>query len=55
MFLRVVLHVTVKKRGETAKPKGQGSEAAVYRCFWKKVFLKIGQYSQENNCVGISF
>ena len=23
--------------------------------FYKKLFLKISQYSQENNCVGVSF
>ena len=25
------------------------------RCFIKKLFFKISQYSQENNCVGISY
>ena len=28
------------------------SEAVVYRCFSKRVFLKISQYSQENTCGG---
>ena len=28
------------------------SEAAAYRCFSKKVFLKFLQYSQENTCAG---
>ena len=27
----------------------------VHRCSWKQVILKILQYSQENNCVGVSF
>ena len=30
-------------------------KAAVRRCSSEKVFLKISQYSQENNCVGVSF
>ena len=31
------------------------SEAAIGRCFAKKVFLKISQHSEENSCVGVSF
>ena len=31
------------------------SEAANGGILWKKLFLKISQYSQENNCVGDSF
>ena len=31
------------------------TEAAVHRCSSKYVFFKILQYSQGNNCVGISF
>ena len=30
-------------------------EAAVQRCFVKKVFLEISQNSQENTCARISF
>ena len=30
-------------------------EAALWRRSSKQVFLKISQYSQENNCVGVSF
>ena len=30
-------------------------EVATGGALWKKVFLKILQNSQENNCVGISF
>ena len=26
-----------------------------WRCFIKKLFLKISRYSQENTCVGVSF
>ena len=25
------------------------------RCFMKKLFLNVLQYSQENTCVGVSF
>ena len=31
------------------------AEAVVCRWFSKNVFLKISQYSQKNNCVGVSF
>ena len=31
------------------------SEIAVRRCSSRKVFLEISQYSQENNCPGVSF
>ena len=30
-------------------------EAATRGVLQKKLFLKISQYSQENNCIGISF
>ena len=30
-------------------------EAATGGVLWKKLFLKISQYSQENTCVGVSF
>ena len=30
-------------------------EAATRGVLWKKLFIKISQYSQENNCVGVSF
>ena len=30
------------------------SDAVVRRCSVKKVFLKIWQNSQENNCIGVS-
>ena len=30
-------------------------KAAVQRCFSKKSFLKINQYSQENTCAEVSF
>ena len=31
------------------------TEAAGRKCSSKLVFLKISQYSQKNNCVGVSF
>ena len=31
------------------------SEAVVWRCSVKKVFLKVSQNSQENTCVRVSF
>ena len=31
------------------------SKAVVQRCSVKKVFLKISQNSQENNCARVSF
>ena len=31
------------------------SEAVAQRCYVKKVFLEIAQYSQENTCVRVSF
>ena len=31
------------------------SEAATGGVLFKKLFLKISQYSQENTCVGVSF
>ena len=30
-------------------------EAATGGVLWKRLFLKISQYSQENACVGVSF
>ena len=36
--------------------KGHGvTEAVAWRCFVRKVFLKISQNSQENICAGDSF
>ena len=34
---------------------GAYKEAVVRRCFSKKVFIKISQYSREDICVGVSF
>ena len=33
----------------------KNAEAATGGLLWKKLFLKISQYSQENACVGVSF
>ena len=31
------------------------TEAIVWRCSVKNMFLKILQYSQQNTCIGVSF
>ena len=31
------------------------TEAATKGVLWKKLFLKISQYSQEKACVGVTF
>ena len=40
---------------EDSKNLYSSSEAAIRKCFSKKMFLKIWQYSPEDTCVGVSF
>ena len=39
----------------TIKNYTENTEAVVYRCSSKKVFLKVLKISQKNTCVGIPF
>ena len=38
-----------------SRKEGKRREAALRRCFSKRVVFKIAQYLQEKTCVGVSF
>ena len=50
-FQEIVPHST--KINENQSP--DVTQAVAQRCFVKKVFLEISQYSQEDNCARVSF
>ena len=52
--MQLVVIFSCRKTFKLTYSKRKNSEVAVHRCSSKQLFLKIQQYCQENNCLGVS-